>query len=214
MSHRVPLHHETQPKSSRHESNRDPAEKTAAKRLRVDEGPTFSNGMVEFALDPINKHLTCNLCYGYFRDPVTITECLHTFCKSCLFYAFSHEITKCPTCSVDLGTDPVKATLSDRTLQELVDKVLFPNLCAQDMAQEREFYTSKGIRLKPEHEEDFLNKEKPKDDDARRHPTSPTHQVSRLFVLGFHHKRCRHMNVTFSHVNFIVLAHLYRMTNT
>ena len=115
---------------------------------------------------------------------------------------------------MDLGTDPVKATLSDRTLQELVDKVLFPNLCAQDMAQEREFYTSKGIRLKPEHEEDFLNKEKPKDDDARRHPTSPTHQVSRLFVLGFHHKRCRHMNVTFSHVNFIVLAHLYRMTNT
>lgn len=212
MSQQVSLHHESQPRSSRHESNRDPAENTAAKRLRVD-GPTFSNGMVEFALDPINKHLTCNLCYGYFRDPVTITECLHTFCKSCLFYAFSHDIAKCPTCSVDLGTDPVKATLSDRTLQKLVDKVLFPNLCAQDMAQEREYYTSKGIRLKPEHEEDFSNRERLRDDNHRRRSTSPTYQVSGVFALVSSQKgRLRH--VTFSHVNFIALDVHYRYTNT
>lgn len=144
-------------------------EEAPAKRICGNEEPSnMSNGIIKFALDPINQYVTCILCSGYFRDPVTITECLHTFCKSCLVLAISRKNSKCPTCSVDLGPDPFKTTLSDRTLQELVDKVLLPNLCAQDTAQEREFYSSRGINLKPEHEEDFFIKEFPKDNEARR----------------------------------------------
>jgi hypothetical protein len=81
-----------------------------------------------------------------------------------------------------LGPDPFKTTLSDRTLQELVDKVLLPNLCAQDTAQEREFYSSRGINLKPEHEEDFLNKEFPKDNEARVFGFAKNLQVGRSYV--------------------------------
>ena len=29
--------------------------------------------------------LKCPLCKGYYRTPYTINECMHTFCKSCIF---------------------------------------------------------------------------------------------------------------------------------
>lgn len=112
--------------------------------------PQIQGSMVVFSLAPLSPHLTCRLCSGYFRDPVTITECLHTFCKSCLYYAFSTGYSQCPTCKVDLGTYPFRATLADRTLQELVDKVLFPELKVQDAEKEKEFYAKKGIELKDE----------------------------------------------------------------
>ncbi|NXY39373.1 PCGF1 protein, partial [Pomatorhinus ruficollis] len=32
----------------------------------------------------LNEHIVCFLCAGYFIDATTITECLHTFCKSCI----------------------------------------------------------------------------------------------------------------------------------
>ncbi|CAM9855348.1 unnamed protein product, partial [Chrysoparadoxa australica] len=38
----------------------------------------------------LNPFLTCSLCKGYLRDPHTVTECVHTFCKSCIF-AKVHE---------------------------------------------------------------------------------------------------------------------------
>jgi hypothetical protein len=156
-----------------------------AQRSRT-EPKILANGIIEFALDDVNEHITCKLCSGYFRDPVTITECLHTFCKSCLYYAFSHKFTKCPTCQVDLGTDPFKLTLSDRNVQELVEKVLFPNLGVQEMAQERRFYSSRGIELKPECEENFLDRENPKDTEARNKPSYHSQQVIRRTLICKH----------------------------
>ena len=47
----------------------------------------------------LHQHLICSLCKGYFRDPYTISDCLHTFCRSCLVMYFrqgSIEIC-CPT---------------------------------------------------------------------------------------------------------------------
>ena len=112
--------------------------------------PRIVNSMVDFALGPVNPHLTCRLCDGYFRDPITITECLHTFCKSCLYYAFSSGFNKCPTCDVQLGPDPIKSTLPDRPKEELMDRVLFPDLKEKDQALERAFYEQKGIAMKKE----------------------------------------------------------------
>lgn len=36
----------------------------------------------------LNPYLTCSLCKGYLIDAITIMDCLHTFCKSCLFTYF------------------------------------------------------------------------------------------------------------------------------
>ena len=94
--------------------------------------------------------MICELCFGYYREPYTITKCLHTFCKSCLFYSFVCGKYSCPTCDTYLGTDLHKVALPDRTLQDLIDKVLFPQLVEEDEALEEQFYASLGISMKPE----------------------------------------------------------------
>jgi hypothetical protein len=44
-------------------------------------GSIISNGFLDFPLSSIHSHLVCSLCSGYFKDPYTVTECCHTFCK-------------------------------------------------------------------------------------------------------------------------------------
>lgn len=129
------------------------------------EKPRIINSrMVEFSLGPVNPHVTCRLCEGYFRDPITITECLHTFCKSCLYYAFSAGFRKCPTCDIELGGDPFRLTLPDRILEQLVDKVLFQETYKNDRDLEHAFYAEKGIQMKPE----FYEKEQQQERERKR----------------------------------------------
>ncbi|EPY86093.1 polycomb group RING finger protein 3 [Camelus ferus] len=47
----------------------------------------------------INAHITCRLCSGYLIDATTVTECLHTFCRSCLV-KYLEENNTCPTCRI------------------------------------------------------------------------------------------------------------------
>lgn len=104
---------------------------------------------VEFRMSAINAHITCHLCGGYFRDAHTISECLHTFCKSCLFKQIAKGLTKCPHCEMELGPNPKDFIVADRQMQSLVDKLL-PELEEQDQAMEVAFYQERGIALKPE----------------------------------------------------------------
>eukprot|EP00979_Chaetoceros_neogracilis_P013240 scaffold3742_cov267-Chaetoceros_neogracile.AAC.12 len=113
------------------------------------DAPRIVQGEVEFPLGPVQKHLTCKLCNGYLRCALTISECLHSFCKSCLFCAYNRGVTACPTCEVNLGPDPYSVTIYDRTLQELVDKVL-PELQEIDNVEERLYYERNGIKPKIE----------------------------------------------------------------
>jgi Zinc finger, C3HC4 type (RING finger) len=107
-----------------------------------------SGGAVEFSLDSIRPHLTCRLCSGLFREPYTLTKCLHTFCKSCLHLAFANSHYQCPTCELYLGQNLGKCALADRALQNLIDKVLFPEVARQDRLDEEEFYGRLGIERK------------------------------------------------------------------
>lgn len=115
--------------------------------------PKISNGMTEFSLEPLQDMLACQLCKGYFREPYTITKCLHTFCKSCLFFTIGRSHYNCPTCDTYLGKDVTKFSLPDRTMEYLIDKVLFPELVKEDDEQERRFYEKRGIALKHEFRE-------------------------------------------------------------
>ena len=47
---------------------------------------------VVFQTKIMNEHLICSLCMGYLRDAMTVTECLHTFCKSCIHQHFAGEL--------------------------------------------------------------------------------------------------------------------------
>lgn len=112
--------------------------------------PTIVDGTtVEFALDPVRRQLTCILCGGCYRDPLTTTKCLHTFCRSCLYVAFSRGHYDCPSCDTYLGQDPTKCALPDGALRTLIDKVLFPDVIARDRRREEDFYARLGISRKP-----------------------------------------------------------------
>lgn len=104
-------------------------------------------------LHTLNKHITCEICSGYFIDATTVTECLHTcklpvflskilritfffnltifrislVCKSCLVKHLEENNT-CPRCgNVIHQSHPLQYISFDRTMQDIVYK-LVPNL--------------------------------------------------------------------------------------
>ena len=135
------------------------------------DAPRVANGIVDFNLSSLVVHFTCSLCEGLFKDPITITECLHSFCKSCIFLYFSSGNQKCPTCEMFLGPDPYKYALNDRTMQSLGDKVLFPSVKERDELDEKAFYVSRGILPIPDTVEGHA--------DSRTENPEPIAEVSR-----------------------------------
>lgn len=92
----------------------------------------------KITLCDLNPHVVCVLCGGYFIDPVTIVECLHSFCKSCIVKHV--EISKlCPICDVQIHkTRPFLSMRMDKTLQNIVYK-LVPGLYQDEMERRRKF---------------------------------------------------------------------------
>lgn len=92
----------------------------------------------------LNPHVVCSLCAGYFVDATTITECLHTFCKSCIVKYFQTS-KNCPMCSLQIHeTQPLFNIRLDRTMQDIVGK-LVPGILEAEEKRRREFYESRGM---------------------------------------------------------------------
>ncbi|XP_070540085.1 polycomb group RING finger protein 1-like [Ptychodera flava] len=92
----------------------------------------------------INPHIVCILCAGYFIDATTVTECLHTFCKSCIV-KYLQTSKFCPMCNVKIHeTQPLINLKPDRTMQDIVFK-LVPSLYENEEDRKREFYKSRGL---------------------------------------------------------------------
>ena len=68
--------------------------------------PRRIGNSIDFPLTNLRPHLLCTLCHGYYRDPYTVADCLHTFCRSCLILFFRQGMRCCPTCATRLGPDP------------------------------------------------------------------------------------------------------------
>ncbi|KAL5561787.1 hypothetical protein UlMin_031534 [Ulmus minor] len=70
--------------------------------------------------------MTCPLCHKLFRDATTISECLHTFCRKCIYDKISdEELECCPICNIDLGCVPLEKLRPDHNLQDL-RAIVFP----------------------------------------------------------------------------------------
>ena len=98
----------------------------------------------KLTLDTINEHITCRLCAGYLIDAWTINECLHSFCRPCIFsyFADSDENTACPVCAtVPHPGNPLLGITKDCWLQQIVYK-LVPSLFKREMCQRRIYYDS------------------------------------------------------------------------
>ncbi|KAJ8272023.1 hypothetical protein COCON_G00108820 [Conger conger] len=92
----------------------------------------------------INAHITCRLCEGYLIDATTVTECLHTFCRSCLV-KYLEENNTCPSCRIVIHqSHPLQYIGHDRTMQDIVYK-LVPGLQDAEMKKQRDFYQKLGM---------------------------------------------------------------------
>eukprot|EP00466_Bigelowiella_natans_P012098 jgi/Bigna1/128658/aug1.7_g3366 len=101
---------------------------------------------ISFKLADMNEYLTCKLCNGYFREAHTIMECLHTFCKVCLYnYLLTRDDrvgtqkkSDCPICHCNLmNAEPMKNHVRfDRTKQNIVDLLMphFKKIDAENKA--------------------------------------------------------------------------------
>lgn len=95
-------------------------------------------------LKTLNSHITCKICRGYLIDATTVTECLHTFCKSCLVKHLEENNT-CPTCQIVIHqSHPLQYISFDRTMQDIVYK-LVPDLQDNEIKRERDFYRVRGL---------------------------------------------------------------------
>ncbi|XP_077187111.1 E3 ubiquitin-protein ligase TRIM7-like isoform X2 [Paroedura picta] len=54
----------------------------------------------EGALRELCEELTCSICLDFFREPVTVPECGHSFCRACLAQAWEEPGAQpsCPQC--------------------------------------------------------------------------------------------------------------------
>ncbi|KAG2694045.1 hypothetical protein I3760_08G123200 [Carya illinoinensis] len=70
--------------------------------------------------------MTCPLCNKLLKEATTISMCLHTFCRKCIYEKFSdEEVDHCPVCNIDLGFLPAEKLRPDHNLQDLRVKI-FP----------------------------------------------------------------------------------------
>lgn len=98
------------------------------------------------SISSLNPHISCYICRGYLIDATAITECLHTFCKSCIVKHLElEEGNNCPQCDVVIHrSNPLLGIRPDRTMQDIVYK-LVPELQNCEELREKEFCKSKGI---------------------------------------------------------------------
>ncbi|KAL7869069.1 hypothetical protein AOLI_G00130570 [Acnodon oligacanthus] len=86
-----------------------------------------------------NHFITCYVCKGYLIKPTTVTECLHTFCKSCIVQHFE-DSNECPKCGIQVHeTNPLEMLRLDNTLEEIIFK-LVPGLREREQQREIEFW--------------------------------------------------------------------------
>ena len=102
--------------------------------------------------------LKCPLCKGYYRTPYTINECMHTFCRSCIFKYFcsSNQREKCPICDTKIGGRPMDSLIFDNYLDSLIN-IIFPQFEELDKKNKSilyKTYRDAGIPLPGDEEEE------------------------------------------------------------
>lgn len=86
----------------------------------------------------LNEHFQCGICQGYIIDATTITDCLHSFCKSCIITFINNIDHRCPTCNSNLK-DVKNCIKSDASLQRLIYRMV-PSLLDNEIERRDKFY--------------------------------------------------------------------------
>ncbi|KAG8370756.1 hypothetical protein BUALT_Bualt13G0016600 [Buddleja alternifolia] len=87
----------------------------------------MSHQVVKVRREAVAPCMTCPICDKLLRDATTIIECLHTFCRKCIYKKLSdEEMECCPICNIDLGCVPLEKLRPDHNLQDIRAKI-FPS---------------------------------------------------------------------------------------
>ncbi|XXG43577.1 hypothetical protein AAC387_Pa01g3572 [Persea americana] len=90
-------------------------------------GKTSTTQFVRVRREALVSCMTCPLCNKLLEEATTISECLHSFCRKCIYKKLNDgEIDSCPICNSDLGCAPVEKLRADHNLQDVMAKV-FPS---------------------------------------------------------------------------------------
>ncbi|KAK9732832.1 hypothetical protein RND81_04G025600 [Saponaria officinalis] len=82
--------------------------------------------VVKVRREKITACMTCPLCNKLLKDATTISICLHTFCRKCIYEKLSDEdFDSCPVCNINLGCIPQDKLRPDNNLQDIRAKI-FP----------------------------------------------------------------------------------------
>ncbi|KAL8584010.1 hypothetical protein ACOMHN_048617 [Nucella lapillus] len=120
-------------------SSETPADSVPCKN-RIDE-----NDKMWVPIKNLNQYIVCGICDGYLYEATTITECMHSFCKSCIVRHLERSL-QCPTCHVLIHpTDPFVNMRLDRLLQDIVYGLL-PNSAEEELAEEKKFYAENDAK--------------------------------------------------------------------
>ncbi|XP_053235821.1 zinc finger protein RFP-like isoform X2 [Podarcis raffonei] len=81
----------------------------------------------------LRDEATCSICLDYFKDPVTVPECGHNFCRSCLvlFWGELEAEASCPQCRERVHR---RSLVSNRQLANMVE--IAKNLSLQEGKEE------------------------------------------------------------------------------
>ncbi|KAK1313959.1 E3 ubiquitin protein ligase DRIP2 [Acorus calamus] len=105
----------------------------AAVLVGMGEGSTSSAAaaaagrVVRVKREVLSSCMTCPLCEKLLKDATTISKCLHTFCRKCIYDKLNDEDEPdcCPICKIDLGCAPLEKLRPDHSLQDIRAKI-FP----------------------------------------------------------------------------------------
>ncbi|KAG9239358.1 hypothetical protein BJ875DRAFT_448516 [Amylocarpus encephaloides] len=128
----------------------------------------------------LEKELTCSICTEVLYQPITLLDCLHTFCASCAKEWFSFQLNSsrnnpnpgttpftCPSCR-----DPIRSTRHDAKVTTLLEMFLAANPAKartrQEMIDLEDKYRPGDIILpKIEAKEKSSRERRADDEDAR-----------------------------------------------
>lgn len=102
------------------------AEERETKRRERERIEEMAGQAVKVKRARLEACMTCPLCNKLLKEATTISLCLHTFCRKCIYEKLSdEEVDSCPVCDIDLGCLPVEKLRPDHNLQDIRAKV-FP----------------------------------------------------------------------------------------
>ncbi|XP_038985503.1 E3 ubiquitin protein ligase DRIP2-like [Phoenix dactylifera] len=86
-----------------------------------------SMGVLKIRRDLLEACMMCQICHKLVTDATAISECLHIFCRKCIFERLTEgEVACCPICNIDLGCNPFEKLRPDHNIKDIREKI-FPS---------------------------------------------------------------------------------------